>query len=75
MLFGTPQDELPTEFLIDQFFNVAGVGLVVAGTLLSGLVTVNQLLLMGPNLQGKFNLVTVKVSECRGERRRPRCEL
>ena len=54
------QDELPTEFLIDQFFNVAGVGLVVAGTLLTGLVSLNHSLLMGPNTQGKFNLVTVK---------------
>ena len=54
------KDELPTEFLIDQFFNVAGVGLVVAGTLLTGLVSINNSLLMGPNNQGKFNLVTVK---------------
>jgi len=53
-------DHLPAEFLIDQFFNVAGVGLVVAGTLLSGVVTLNMLLLMGPNAQGKFNAVTVK---------------
>ena len=35
------QDKLPTEFLIDQYFNVPGVGLVVAGTLLSGAVHVN----------------------------------
>jgi len=54
------QDKLPAEFLIDQFFNVAGVGLVVAGTLLSGVVALNHSLLMGPNNQGKFNQVTVK---------------
>lgn len=54
------QDELPAEFLIDQFFTVPGVGLVVAGTLLTGHVTLNHLLLMGPNGQGKFNQVTVK---------------
>ena len=41
------QDKLPTEFLIDQYFNVPGVGLVVAGTLLSGAVHVNHELLMG----------------------------
>lgn len=54
------QDERPAEFLIDQHFNVGGVGLVVAGTLLSGKVGLNHSLLMGPNNQGKFNQVTVK---------------
>ena len=54
------QVQLPTEFLIDQFFNVGGVGLVVAGTLLSGVVSLNHTLLMGPNNQGRFNSVTVK---------------
>jgi GTPase len=53
-------DQLPAEFLIDQFFNVVGVGLVVAGTLLSGLVTLNHQLLMGPDYQGRFNPVTVR---------------
>ncbi|KAJ1623460.1 hypothetical protein T492DRAFT_883556 [Pavlovales sp. CCMP2436] len=32
------------EFLIDQFFNVPGIGTVVAGTLVSGVVTVGQTL-------------------------------
>lgn len=54
------QDERPAEFLIDQFFNVGGVGIVVAGTLLSGKVGLNHKLLMGPNNQGKFNSVVVK---------------
>jgi len=54
------QDQKPVEFLIDQYFNVGGVGLVVAGTLLAGLVTLNMPLMMGPNAQGKFNAVTVK---------------
>jgi len=53
-------DQLPPEFLIDQYFNVPGVGLVVAGTLIRGVVGLNHLLLMGPNNQGKFNPVTVK---------------
>ena len=53
-------DTLPAEFLIDQFFNVVGVGLVVAGTLLTGVVGLNHQLLMGPDYQGKFNPVTVR---------------
>lgn len=48
------------EFLVDQFFNVPGVGIVVAGTLLSGSVSVNATMNMGPSNQGKFNAVTVK---------------
>ena len=62
------QDKLPTEFLIDQYFNVPGVGLVVAGTLLSGAVHVNHELLMGPNNQGKFNKVTIKSRTTLGSR-------
>jgi len=54
------QDQLPPEFLIDQHFNVPGVGVVVAGTLLTGVVTLNHALVMGPNSHGKFNQVTVK---------------
>ena len=54
------QSQQPPEFLIDQFFNVPGVGLVVAGTLLSGVVSLNHVLAMGPNNVGKFNTVTVK---------------
>ena len=46
-------DTLPPEFLIDQYFNVPGVGLVVAGTLIRGVVQLNHQLLMGPNNQGK----------------------
>jgi len=53
-------DTLPPEFLIDQYFNVPGVGLVVAGTLIRGVVRDQQLLVMGPNNQGKFNPVTIK---------------
>ena len=45
--------------LIDQFFNVGGVGLVVAGTLLWRRL-LNHTLLMGPNNQGRFNSVTVE---------------
>ena len=37
-----------------------GVGLVVAGTLIRGVVGLNHLLLLGPNNQGRFNPVTVK---------------
>ena len=48
------------EFLIDQHFNVPGVGLVVAGTLLGGVVGLNHSLLMGPSTTGKFISVTVK---------------
>jgi GTPase len=57
-LFHTPQD--PVEFLIDDIFNVSGVGVVVAGTMLSGEVAVNQALLMGPDDTGEFSPVIIR---------------
>jgi GTPase len=48
------------EFLIDGVYHVQGIGLVVAGTLVSGTVTKNQDLLLGPDTNGEFKLVTVK---------------
>lgn len=54
------QSAQPPEFLIDQHFTVPGVGHVVAGTLVSGVISLNQIVLMGPDTVGKFNPVTVK---------------
>lgn len=48
------------EFLIDGSFNVKGVGLVLSGTLVSGTVTVGQILLLGPDKKGDFRQVVVK---------------
>ena len=56
--FGEKTD--PVEFFIDGFYQVTGVGIVVAGTLLSGTVKPGQTLLLGPNKQGQFGPVQVK---------------
>ena len=48
--FGLKTD--PVEFLIDGFYQVRGVGIVVAGTLLAGTVHPGATLLLGPNKQG-----------------------
>ena len=45
--FGLKTD--PVEFLIDGFYQVRGVGVVVAGTLLAGTVVPGAVLLLGPN--------------------------
>eukprot|EP00004_Rigifila_ramosa_P011212 TRINITY_DN2376_c0_g1_i1.p1 TRINITY_DN2376_c0_g1~~TRINITY_DN2376_c0_g1_i1.p1 ORF type:complete len:767 (+),score=201.43 TRINITY_DN2376_c0_g1_i1:2457-4757(+) len=52
--------ELPALFQIDETYNVTGVGTVVAGTLVSGVVSVNDTLLLGPDSTGKFTPTVVK---------------
>ncbi len=44
---------------------VSGVGTVVSGTLMSGLVKMNQNLVMGPDEFGHFNPVQVRRSQTR----------
>lgn len=55
--FGTPEDSV--EFLIDGIYQVTGVGIVVAGTLLSGTVSMLQELRLGPDKTGNFKRVKV----------------
>ncbi|MGC9780685.1 MAG: elongation factor 1-alpha [Candidatus Heimdallarchaeota archaeon] len=50
----------PVEFHIDETFSVTGVGTVVAGTLISGAVTIDDILLLGPDDFGEFKEVKVK---------------
>ena len=49
------------EFSVDDVFSVPGVGTVASGTLLSGIVTAGQTLQMGPDSNGKFEQVVIKV--------------
>ena len=53
-----PSDKV--EFLIDGSFTVKDVGLVLSGTLVSGTVSIGQVLHLGPDKKGEFKLVTVK---------------
>lgn len=48
------------EFHIDETYTVTGVGTVVAGTLLSGSVAIDDILQLGPDESGKFKEVKVK---------------
>jgi len=50
----------PAQFMIDDDFNITGVGTVVSGTLLKGNVVVNDTLLLGPDSAGNFIPCTVK---------------
>mmetsp|Transcript_45150 Transcript_45150/g.113152 ORF Transcript_45150/g.113152 Transcript_45150/m.113152 type:complete len:632 (-) Transcript_45150:431-2326(-) len=50
----------PGEFHIDDTFQVTGVGAVVAGTMLSGEITIRSNLVMGPDSLGKFVPVQIK---------------
>ena len=49
----------PTQFQIDDTFDVAGVGAVVSGTALRGSVAVGARLLLGPSEGGAFTAVRV----------------
>jgi len=56
--FKTSEDKV--EFLIDGSFKVTGVGLVLSGTLVSGTISNNQVLIIGPDTKGDFRQITVK---------------
>ena len=45
---------------IDGIFNVTGVGIVVAGDLISGKIYTNDKLFVGPDYSGKYYPVTVR---------------
>jgi GTPase len=49
------------EVLIDQTYFVTGVGTVVGGTVMSGVVSVNQNMLLGPDGNGLFVPVQVSI--------------
>ena len=50
----------PVEFHIDANWSVLGVGTVASGTLMSGSISNNQQLLLGPNEFGKFTPISIK---------------
>ncbi|MFH4975273.1 hypothetical protein AB6A40_001982 [Gnathostoma spinigerum] len=50
----------PTVFQIDDVYWVDGVGTVVSGTCLSGVINLNDTLLIGPNSSGEFVPIPVK---------------
>ncbi|HUT81615.1 MAG TPA: GTP-binding protein [Candidatus Bathyarchaeia archaeon] len=53
------QIENPAEFHIDETFSVTGVGTVVAGTLISGSVSIDDTLQLGPDELGQFKKVKI----------------
>ncbi|VDN01041.1 unnamed protein product [Thelazia callipaeda] len=50
----------PAEFQIDDVYWVDGVGTVVAGTCLSGRISINDTMLIGPDLNGEFIPIPIK---------------
>uniref|UniRef100_A0A5K3ESD2 Tr-type G domain-containing protein n=1 Tax=Mesocestoides corti TaxID=53468 RepID=A0A5K3ESD2_MESCO len=50
----------PAEFQIDELFTVPGVGAIVSGTCMSGVISVNDNLQLGPDTSGRFFPVLVK---------------
>uniref|UniRef100_A0A0N5B0R9 Tr-type G domain-containing protein n=1 Tax=Syphacia muris TaxID=451379 RepID=A0A0N5B0R9_9BILA len=52
--------EAPAEFQVDDVYWVNGVGTVVSGTCLTGQISVNDNLMIGPNKVGEFVSVPIK---------------
>ncbi|GAA54244.1 GTP-binding protein 1, partial [Clonorchis sinensis] len=50
----------PAHFQVDDIFSVPGVGNVVSGTCLSGVIRLNDTLLLGPDPVGQFTPVPIK---------------
>jgi GTPase len=48
------------EFLMDGYFNVKGVGLVLSGVLTSGTIKTGQTVYLGPDITGSYKPITVK---------------
>ncbi|CAL8100449.1 unnamed protein product [Calicophoron daubneyi] len=55
-----PRLSEPAHFQVDEIFSVPGVGNVVSGTCLSGIIRLNDTLLLGPDPMGQFNLVPIR---------------
>ncbi|EGD78764.1 hypothetical protein PTSG_11779 [Salpingoeca rosetta] len=53
------KSHLPAKMLVEDTFNVSGVGAVVAGMVRQGLVRTNDRLMLGPQADGSFAPVTV----------------
>jgi GTPase len=53
-------DDKPAEFQIDDTYSVPGVGTVVSGTLLRGMIKLNDTLMMGPDALGHFHPIAIK---------------
>lgn len=52
--------EKPVQFDIDAHWAVPGVGTVISGTVMSGIITANDTLLLGPDHTGEFTPVVIK---------------
>lgn len=54
-----------TEIHIDQTFNVPGVGLVISGIVSSGIISINQELVIGPMHNQTFRPILIKSLHCK----------
>eukprot|EP00474_Spongospora_subterranea_P008676 CRZ09134.1 hypothetical protein [Spongospora subterranea] len=55
----------PAHLQIDEAFLVSGVGIVVSGTVISGVIQANDHMLLGPFADGSFLPVQIRSLQCR----------
>ena len=50
----------PAEFMMDETYSVPGVGTVVSGTVLKGVIKLNDTLMLGPDSLGHFQAISIR---------------
>jgi GTPase len=55
-----PCENEPAEFQMDETYSVPGVGTVVSGTVLKGVIRLNDTLMLGPDSLGHFQAISIR---------------
>ncbi|OQV25802.1 GTP-binding protein 1 [Hypsibius exemplaris] len=50
----------PAEFMMDETYSVPGVGTVVSGTVLKGVIRLNDTMMLGPDSLGHFQAIAIR---------------
>jgi GTPase len=60
IMWDSVKNDVETQVVVAKIFRVEGVGIVLGGVVLSGCLTINSNVILGPDDQGKYISLTVK---------------